>query len=119
MSEVSIFQTGSFETPQGVMPWRISCDQLSTDDWQCLALMLTEMISPFGFVEAASSGGQPFADALSKHVSTGPHLIVNDVLVTGRSMEEARKGRRSLGAVVFSTGPVVPGWITPIFRMWE
>ena len=96
MSEISIFQTGSFETPQGVVPWRIDCEQLSLDDWEALALMLSEMINPFGTVEAASPSGQPFADSLSKHTSTGPLLIVNDVMFTGRTMETARAGKRSL-----------------------
>ena len=119
LSEISIFQTGSFDTPQGIVPWQIACEHLKLDDWEALAIMLSEMISPFGLVEAASPGGQAFANSLLKHASTGPLLIVDDVLTTGRTMEKARAGRRSTGAVVFSQGPVVPGWITPIFRMWE
>lgn len=122
MSERSLFQTGSFKSHSGeVLPWKIACDTLSVDDWDCLALMLTEMIGPFGNVEGISKGGTPFANALQKHCDNPrmfPLLIVDDVMTTGQSMEQARKGRRSVGAVVFARGPIVPNWITPIFRMW-
>lgn len=121
MSERSLFQTGSFKSNSGdVLPWKIDCDILWPDDWECLALMLTEMISPFGMVEGVSTGGIKFANALQAHCLPGhPLLIVDDVLTTGRTMETVRAGRPSVGAVVFSRGPVVPGWITPIFRMWQ
>ncbi len=123
MSERSLFQTGSFKSHSGeVLPWKIACDTLSVDDWNCLALMLTEMIGPFGSVEGISQGGTPFAKALLQYCDNPqqfPLLIVDDVLTTGQSMEQARCMRRAVGAVVFSRGPVVPSWITPIFRMWE
>ncbi len=120
MSEISLFQTGSFKSHSGeILPWKIACDTLSLDDWECLALMLSEMIGPFGSVEGVPKGGIPFANALGKHVTQGPLLIVDDVFTTGRSMETHRAGRRSVGAVAFSRGPQVPGWITPVFRMWE
>lgn len=119
MSEISVFQLGSFEMSHGVMPWRIDPEQLSLDDWEALALMLAETIR-FGEVEPVGMPSIPFANALQRHVVSGqPLLIVDSVMYTGKTMEEARRGRRSIGAVVFATGPVVPGWITPIFRMWE
>ncbi len=121
MSERSLFQTGSFKSNSGVvLPWKIECDVLWPDDWECLALMLTEMIGPFGTVEGVPKGGISFADALLPYCTPGhPLLIVDDVLTTGRTMESFRAGRRSVGAVVFSRSPVVPSWVTPIFRMWQ
>ena len=123
MSERSLFQLGSFKAHSGdVLPWKIACNVLWPDDWDCLALMLTEMISPFGMVEGVPNGGTPFANALLPHCNPGhPLLIVDDVLTTGRSMETYRAGLSvpSMGAVVFSRGPEVPTWITPIFRMWQ
>jgi hypothetical protein len=63
---------------------------------------------------------------------TGPHLIVDDVLTTGGSMERLREERRKLlppgtmvepgnwivGAVVFSRGQC-PLWVSALFRMPE
>ncbi len=117
----SLFQAGSFRSHSGeVLPWKIECDVLRPADWDCLALMLTEMIGPFGQVEGVPKGGIAFANALLPHCTPGyPLLIVDDVLTTGMSMETFRAGRRSFGAVVFSRGPIVPGWITPIFRTWR
>ena len=120
MSEISLFQLGNFKSHSGeILPWKIACDRLRLEDWECLAVMLTEMIGPFGSVEGVPRGGIPFANAVSRYTTQGPLLIVDDVFTTGRSMEAHRAGRRSLGAVVFSRGAVVPGWVTPIFRMWE
>ena len=123
MSEVSLFQTGSFKSHSGeVLPWKIACDTLSIDDWQCLALMLTEMIGPFGMVQGVPKGGTPFANALGFHCTPGaPLLLVDDVLTTGKSMEQFRRKWQcpTMGAVVFSRGMDTPGWITPIFRMYQ
>jgi hypothetical protein len=49
-----------------------------------------------------------------------PHLIVDDVLTTGASMEAARAklwpGSLPLGVVIFARGPC-PDWVWPIFRL--
>jgi len=118
----NLFQLGTFDANSGtVLPWRIECDNLMPEDWECLAAMLVEMVGPFGKVEGVSGGGLPFANALQRYVTEEcPLLIVDDVLTTGASMEKAREGNTpSFGAVVFSRGPITPTWITPIFRMWQ
>jgi hypothetical protein len=109
----------------GIGHWKIECDALSDGEIECLALMLAEVLPPFGSVYGIPRGGARIARALERYAATGPVLIVDDVLTTGHSMEGARQGiaarsgaldSSSLGAVLFARGPC-PGWITPLFRM--
>lgn len=119
----NLFKLGEFNASSGTMqPWKIECDALTSDDWECIAAMLIEMIGPFGNVEGVPGGGLPFANALQRYKSEeGPLLIVDDVLTTGNNMEHLRDSidKPSFGAVVFSRSPMTPTWITPIFRMWQ
>jgi orotate phosphoribosyltransferase len=48
-------------------------------------------------------------------------LIVDDVLTTGKSMEEMRKKHSNvltIGVVLFARGKC-PKWVEPIFNMWD
>lgn len=110
-----MFQLGKFKGHSGVfLQWKIECDDLSMDDWKCLAWVANELIAPFGSVEGVPEGGCIIADLLKPYAKRGPLLIVDDVLTTGQSMEEQRAKRAAVGLVVFARG-LCPAWITPIF----
>jgi len=114
---VSIFIQGGFRLhSSGFSAWKIDCDGLTSEDIETLALMLSEVLPAFGSVEGVPSGGRWIADALAPYVTSGPLLIVDDVLTTGRSMEEHRAGRDAIGAVLFQRGAGLP-WVTPLFAM--
>ncbi len=111
-----MFNFGNFKSSSGlILSWKIECDHLVAEDWECFARIVRDHVGRFGKVEGVPRGGLPFADALQPYATKGPLLIVDDVLTTGASMEAHRKGRLALGFVLFSRG-VTPGWVQPIFR---
>jgi len=116
----NLFQLGNFKSHSGeTLPWKIDCDALVLQDWTCLARMIAEEVGAFGRLEGVPKGGLDLMEALRFHrhqYLSGPLLIVDDVLTTGRSMEEQRAGRDAIGAVVFARGPC-PSWVTPLFQM--
>lgn len=100
--------------------FKIECDALSNDDWQCLAYLISKMVR-FRYVWAIPTGANKLGIFLLKYLEDDenlPTLIVDDVFTTGRSMEEARSQMKGdvIGVVVFSRGKC-PNWITPIFQM--
>ena len=114
---MTLFKIGNFKAHSGaILPWKIDCDELTDEDWKCLALMTAEKLVNFGSVEGVPRGGIPFANALIPYITTGPLLIVDDVLTTGSSMEEYKAGREAIGVVVFSRGER-PKWIQSIFKI--
>lgn len=114
----NLFQLGNFKSHSGeTLPWKIDCDGLTEEDWECLAWMIVERVRPFSNVEGILTGGLALEWALDAHRSfDGSLLIVDDVLTTGKSMEAHRAGREATGAVVFARGPC-PSWVTPLFQM--
>lgn len=112
---MTLFVPGDFLAHSGqVLHWKIECDALTDEDWTCLSIILAPQLKPFGFVLGIPRGGIILASLLRPY-STGNEtlLIVDDVLTTGRSMEEQRAGRDDvIGAVAFARGPC-PSWITP------
>lgn len=99
-----------------VSDWKIDCDALDDEDLRCVATLLTRQLPMFGAVDGVPRGGLRLADAMRPFQTTGPLLIVDDVLTTGGSMEEYRAGRNVIGAVIFSRAEWVLPWITPLFR---
>ncbi len=98
------------------LPWKINCDTMTDEDWAGLAQIVRAKFS-FSQVMGIPRGGLKFAAALRPFCSDGPLLLVDDVMTTGRSMEEYRAYHPTMptiGVVVFSRGPV-PDWIHPIF----
>lgn len=95
--------------------FKIECDDLSDQDIRFLARLVNSKFK-FGAVEGIPTGGNRFAEALQEFVTTGPTLIVDDVLTTGKSMNAARKAVSDRGVVIFARGPC-PEWVTPIFTM--
>lgn len=118
---MALFRLGDFTLHSGEKSaWKIDCDALTDKDWMTLAVLLHERVGRFNAALGIPRGGCRLADALNAIADgSGPLLLVDDVLTTGRSMERARcrlvgAGNQVRGAVVFSRGPV-PEWITPLF----
>lgn len=113
--------TEFFESHSGLsLDWKIECDALTKDDWDTLAFIVSENFS-FKTVKGVPTGGWKFAEALRYYENENStyHLIVDDVLTTGTSMDEALgmhiHQESVFGIVVFARGKCSK-WITPIFQ---
>lgn len=114
---IALFKYGAFTSHSGLhLPDKIDCDALTKADWDTLAAWVARRVG-FGKVVGIETGGNKFAEALQQHCSPfGPVLIVDDVLTTGKSMEEARaQYPDAVGAVVFSRTKNIPEWIIARF----
>ncbi len=94
--------------------WKIDCDALGEEDLATIAALMVLLVPKFGSVEGVPTGGLRLAEKMNFYITEGPHLIVDDVLTTGISMEEIRRGRDAIGAVIFARGKC-PSWIRPLF----
>lgn len=100
---MNLFQLGKFTSHAGKeLNWKIECDALTDDDWECLALMIAER-ARFGSVYGIPRGGVKLQKALEKYVTPGHpiRLVVDDVFTTGKSMKEVMQSN-DLGFVVFA-----------------
>lgn len=129
---MSLFSLGSFKLHSGMESnWKIDCGFLSDDDIVALAMIAATAVPPFVSVQGVIRGGLRLARALERYRSKdgSHHLIVDDVLTTGKSMEEARKEylrhralwdnkntREVCGAVIFARGGVKQDWIRVLFQ---
>lgn len=132
---MSLFQNKEFISHSGdLLTWKIDTDSLSDEDIETLAFLVGER---FGFKKVVSvpSGGDRLAEALKKYEKEDlwSYLLVDDVLTTGASMEEARQeiyiqdSKKTfpkttvMGIVIFSRmwKEEVPDWIYPIFQVWD
>lgn len=115
---MSLFRLSNFTSHSGLeLTWKIDCDGLNTEDIETLAKVGAELVSSFGRVVGVPRGGLRLAGALQRYATSGPTLIVDDVLTTGRSMEEERaKHSGAIGLVIFARKEP-PKWITPIFSL--
>lgn len=104
---MNLFQLGEFISHAGnQLQWKIECDALTDDDWECLAEMISER-TRFGSVYGIPRGGVKLAEALEKYI-TPKHpirLIVDDVYTTGKSMKEVMK-ENDLGFVIFARNKI-------------
>lgn len=117
MTRQGLFRTGDFSLSGGARTtWKIDCDALTPADLSTIAALIAERLPAFGSVEGVPRGGLRLAKALEGFATSGPPLIVDDVLTTGGSMERQRGGREALGAVIFSRG-ACPDWIMPLFTL--
>jgi orotate phosphoribosyltransferase len=97
------------------LTWKIECDVLTDADLKTLAKVVSERFR-FGSVVGVPRGGLRFAAALAQYATgSGRRLIVDDVLTTGRSMNEMRQNESDIGLVIFARG-TCPPWVIPIFR---
>lgn len=103
----------------GIAHYKIECDALTDSDLECLAFMISEK-GQFREVHGVPRGGARLEKALHKYKSKqGVRLIVDDVLTTGASMEEAKANlgwHDAVGVVIFARSSY-PSWIKPIFEM--
>lgn len=126
---MGLFQLGDFPLSSGGRsPWKIECDALTTDDWAALALMAADLVPPFRSVVGVPRGGVPFANALRKYQTPSPLgcvLVAEDVVTTGRGMEEVLAELKEYdndptvtycGVCVFARGRC-PEWVRPLFQM--
>lgn len=122
---MGLFNLGNFVLHSGEEShFKIDCDALTDDDIAAVADILASMLPPFAEVYGIPRGGRRLADAIRRYTTTegrGTLLIVDDVLTTGRSMQEERArriiNRRVIGAVIFARTTLIPSWITPLFIM--
>ena len=117
---MTLFKQGKFTSHSGlVLDWKIDCDALSDEDIETIAYVASRMVGTFSGVFGIPTGGERLAKALDKYSNPrapAQCLIVDDVLTTGKSMEEAaKKLPPSKGFVIFArTNP--PEWFD---RDWE
>ena len=117
-----------FMSSGGFSSFKIECEALSDEDIETIAFIISKKFKFSAVQEIGDSHKPRLGIALQKYVDEDSkiRLIVDDVLTTGRTMEEARystwaeypKDIKVLGVVIFARGEC-PDWITPIFQMWE
>lgn len=116
---MGLFVFHEFVSHAGVpLPWKVECDALTDADLDALAAIIASQIE-FGSVYGIPRGGERIAAALMRHATHGPLLIVDDVLTTGTSMEEARAALGdpdALGVVLFARRPP-PRWVRAVFTV--
>ena len=119
---MNLFQLGKFTSHAGQeLDWKIECDALSDDDWECLAKMIADRIM-FHEVVGIPRGGSKLAAALQKYCE--PHnssyyyrLVVDDVWTTGSSMKDFLKPG-DFGYVVFARNHIPSGMpVRALFTM--
>lgn len=121
---MSLFKYGEFfSLHSGAKSnFKIDCDYLYDEEIEALAYLVSNWIPyPIGNVEGVPTGGLRFAAALAKYCTPGASklVIVDDVLTTGKSMEDCRAGRDALGIVIFARTSQLPHWITTIFSLHQ
>jgi len=119
----NIFQLFDFTLPNGDPScFKIECDHLTDEDIECFARLVGNI--SFKSVEGIPRGGVAFAKALEKYIDpeSEVHLVVDDVLASGKSMTDAMQaafdgGEEVVrGIVIFSRGPKINNCV-PIFQM--
>lgn len=119
---ISLIELGWFTSHSGlVLPWKIDADALSDESMEAIAQIIRQRFT-FSAVIGVPRGGLRLQRLLEpyRQDSYYPALIVDDVLSTGKSMEEWRAtvAGPSVGIVIFARGPC-PDWVWPIFQVSE
>ena len=122
--ETTLFEKKKFTMHSGdIGHWKIECDALTDSDWETLAFIISQKYK-FRNVFGIPTGGTKLSEILKKYRSREGriNLIVDDVLTTGKSMEELKSNIMEalpiVGVVLFARGEC-PEWIKPIFQMWK
>lgn len=118
---MSLFEERTFIAHAGgELRFKIECDALTDDDLHAIASIIRKGLK-FGEVHGVPRGGQRLANILEPYCTEGPLLIVDDVLTTGTSMEEARKQfadtHPDIKGVVIFARKNCPHWVRSIFQM--
>ena len=122
MTAPNLIELGWFTSHSGAqLPWKIDADALSDGSVHAIAQVIRRRFA-FSAVIGVPRGGLRLQRLLEPHRQDGPYptLIVDDVLTTGKSMEEWRTtvAGPSIGVVIFARGPC-PDWVWPIFQVSE
>ena len=93
-TKTHLFEWKKFTSHSGLkFDWKINCDALTQEDYDCLAKVISKdsRFSPFKKVISIPRGGDNLARALKKYEKSKAKkvLVVDDVISTGRSMNEA------------------------------
>lgn len=118
---MNLFQLGNFISHAGnELEWKIECDALTDEDWECLAKMISDR-TQFGSVYGIPRGGVKLAAALEKYCKPNHpvRLVVDDVYTTGTSMNEVLQGN-DLGFVVFARNRIqfdAQNYVRALFTM--
>ena len=123
-----LFSLTNFKSHSGLnLNWRIECDALSDDEWFTISKMIMEITPPFREVFGIPEGGIKLAKLLKEHATGNekdPVCIVDDVLTTGKSMEDfLRQYSRNRDMPFMAIGWVVfarvhtPEWVQALFQM--
>jgi len=103
----------------GTAHYKIEADALTCEDIETLAWIISQK-GKFRAVHGISSGGDRLAKALEKYKSIeGVRLIIDDVITTGKSMEETKQRlgwRDAIGIVIFARNRP-PSWVHAMFEM--
>lgn len=123
---MTLFQAGEFVAHSGAtLPFKIECDALSDAEIDLFADLMVNLRPGMKYsrIIGIPRGGLRLADAVRRRYGgrdpMGPVLIVDDVLTTGRSMDEAAKAESApfaVGSVIFARGPC-PFWVRSIFAL--
>ena len=123
-----LFTSINFKSHSGLnLSWKIECDVLSDPEWFTISKMIMELTPPFQRAVGIPRGGVKLGDLLNEHATGNekdPICIVDDVLTTGKSMEEflSQYSRNrdipfmAIGWVVFARVQT-PDWVTALFQM--
>lgn len=123
-----LFHQGDYTFHSGSSSkWKLECEALTEADWETIAFVISEKFV-FGEVFGVPRGGMVLQTKLQKYAtnhSEDPVLIVDDVMTTGKSMEELLSSlkiplsRKIHGVVLFCRDRTTcPAWVHPIFTMW-
>lgn len=112
----TLFKWSASKSAAGLsLDWKIDCDSLTDDDWDCIARACMPLLGPFGDVVGVPRGGLKLAEAVERYATSreGPVLIVDDVWTTGMSMARHAAGlglamHEWRGLVAFARGPLPP-----------
>jgi hypothetical protein len=120
---MNLFQLGNFVSHAGnELEWKIECDALTDEDWECLAKMISQRTS-FNSVYGIPRGGVKLQKALEKYCNpeSKTRLVVDDVYTTGKSMRDVMQPG-DIGFVVFARQRIVfdtDRYVRALFTMEE
>lgn len=115
LTDISLFKQGDFTLHSGdKSDWIIDCNALSDENLKILALIGSRLVEPFSLVYGIPRGGLRFEIALIKYAVplkiSANCLVVDDVLTTGKSMQETMEELKATqGLVIFARGPLPKG----------
>jgi hypothetical protein len=118
---MTMFRLGRTVLSSGaVSEFKIEYDAATDDDVACHAWMIRQLVGPFRSVHGVPRGGLRLEKALTPYCGdSGPALVVDDVLTTGRSLL-AFGGSLGLGqwagAVAYARGRCPVG-VSALFQM--